>query len=211
MKSKKKLLGESSLYAVIDKKICGNRSPLEIAALIGRCGARIWQLRDKASCRRRLLKEALQLAKLAAANNCLFIVNDHLDIAKLSDSDGLHLGQEDISLRTAREILGKNKIIGVSCHSLKQALLAQKQGADYIGFGPIFKTATKPLCRPIGLKSIKLLKRKIRIPIFTIGGIKARNLSRVKSAGARRVVVSSAICQSSDPAGAARELSAQLN
>ncbi len=141
----------------------------------------------------------------------LFIVNDYLDIAVLSKADGLHLGQADLPLRQARSILGKDKIIGISCHNLRQALKAQKEGADYIGIGPVYATVTKPEYSPIGINILKQLKGKIKIPYFAIGNINKSNIRKIVSAGARRVAVCRAILGSKNIGGAAKELLVELN
>ena len=107
----------------------------------------------------------------------------------------MHFGQGDLSLKLARQFLGPNKIIGISCHSLKQAIDAQNCGADYIGIGPIFPTSTKPGMKSVGLGLIKAVSKKIKIPFFAIGGIKRNNLDSVLSAGAKRVAICSAICK----------------
>lgn len=198
MKSKKELLKKSRLYAIIDKKTCGQKSLLEAADKIKSLGADIIQLRDKISDKAAILKDAYSLRRLLAKSKTLFIINDYLDIARITDADGIHLGQEDCSIKIARKILGKDKIIGLSCHSLKQAIEAQKQGADYIGIGPIFKTPTKPAAKPIGLKIIREIGRRLKIPFFAIGGIDKNNIKEVVACGAKRVAVTRAADQARD-------------
>jgi thiamine-phosphate pyrophosphorylase len=205
MISKKKLLKKSRLYLILDKRICGHKSMIAIAQEAARAGADIVQLRDKESSRASILAEALRIRKILLNTKTLFIVNDHLDIAKIADSDGVHLGQEDHSASIARKILGKDKIIGVSCANLTQARIALKQGADYIGVGPIFTTLTKPKAPPRGLKIIKRM-RACPIPFFVLGGITERNLSAVLSAGAKRIAVGEAICKVKDSAASVRRL-----
>lgn len=197
MKSKKKLLEESRLYAIIDKKICGEKSALGLAAKIKNKGADIIQYRDKGSDKKGILKVAFALKKILY-NKSLFIINDYLDIAKMSDCDGIHLGQQDSSIYIARRILGKDKIIGVSCHSLTQAVRAQSEGADYISIGPIFATPTKPEYPPIGLGLIKDIRKKIKIPFFAIGGINQDNINEIASYGIKRIAVCRALCQRND-------------
>jgi thiamine-phosphate pyrophosphorylase len=158
-------------------------------------GADIIQLRDKKSKKEDILKESFVLQRILSKAGCLFIVNDYLDIAKIADCDGLHIGQQDTSIGIARKLLGRDKIIGISCHSLTQALKAQENGADYIGLGPIFSTPTKPEYKPIGLDSIKECIKKIKIPVFVIGGINKDNLNEVLAYGAKRVVICRGVCQ----------------
>jgi thiamine-phosphate pyrophosphorylase len=168
------------------------------------------QLRDKVSDKSHLLGTAVKLARFFSKSNTLFIVNDYIDIAVLSGSDGLHLGQKDIPLKQARRLLGKDKIIGISCHNLRQALKAQKEGADYIGIGPVYPSATKPEYKAIGLRVLRQLKDKIRIPYFAIGDIHEGNIKEISAAGARRIAVCRAILKSGNPKYAARQLLKKL-
>jgi len=189
MISKRKLLKKSRLYAILDKKIAANSSILKIAKQIVNCGVDIIQLRDKVSKKEEIIRESLVLRKLLLNSRALFIINDCLEIAKIVDSDGIHIGQEDLSIKLARKILGKDKIIGISCHSLKQAVEAQSKGADYISIGPVFPTPVKPEYKPVGLGLIKKIKARIKIPFFAIGHINQFNIDSVISMGARRVAV----------------------
>lgn len=196
MKAKKKLLKSSRLYVILDRKISGHRDISHTVARIKDSGADIIQLRDKESKKESIVRDAFLLRKLLSNSRALFIVNDYLDVAKIVGSDGLHLGQDDASLKTARKILGPDKIIGVSCHNLNQAIKAQEDGADYIGIGPIFPTSTKnPSTKPIGLDLIGELKGRLTIPFFAIGGINEDNINKVLSAGAKKVAMCSAILQ----------------
>ena len=193
MELKKKLLKKSHLYVIVDKVACGNRS---LSCVVNACkGADIIQLRDKYSGKQDLLKQAFLLKKVLSGTKQLFIINEYLDIAKIVDSDGIHLGQRDTSIEIARQILGNHKIIGLSCHSIKQAQDAQDRGADYIGIGPIFTTATKPGYKPIGREVINKLKETISIPFFAIGGINLSNIDKIKSSVAGRVAVCQAVLQ----------------
>jgi thiamine-phosphate pyrophosphorylase len=199
MNSKNERLEKSRLYAILDREVCAKRSLAKIASLIKNYGVDVIQLRDKVSKKSDILKSALLLRLALKNSKTIFIINDYLDVAKIVDADGIHLGQGDLPIETARRILGQEKIIGISCHNLKQALDAQKRGADYIGFGPIFPTPTKPKIKnTIGLGSIKELKVSLRIPFFCIGGINLTNIGQVFSAGAERVAVSRAICKARD-------------
>jgi thiamine-phosphate pyrophosphorylase len=188
------------LYVVIDKKVCGSRKLFAIVNKIKNQGIGLIQLRDKISNKEIALRDAFRLRRLLwgtrpASLRPLFIVNDHLDIAKIVDSDGIHLGQDDLPIGIARKLLGKDKIVGISCHNLKQALLAQEKGADYISIGPLFSTPTKPEYKPIGLEIIKKAREKIKIPFFVIGGINKGNLKQVKSCGGKRVALCRAVCR----------------
>lgn len=157
-------------------------------------GADVIQLRDKNATAKELIKVARPIRRLTRKAKVLFIINDRLKIAKAVDADGVHLGQDDSPIKVARSILGRNKIIGLSTHSLSQAKEAQKNGADYIGVGPIFATPTKPEYKAVGLDLIKKVKSAIKIPFVAIGGIDTSNIDEILSAGANRVAVVRAVC-----------------
>lgn len=189
MKSRKERLVRSRVYAILDKETCfSNSLDLKRAAkgLLG-AGIDIIQLRDKRSKKKEVLKDALRLHKILKGRKALFIINDYPDIAKIIDCDGVHLGQDDLSIESARGILGADKIIGKSCHTLKQAVIAEKEGADYIGVGPIFPTPTKPGYKAKGLRFVRQAADNIRIPFFVIGGIDETNLGQVCKSGAKRI------------------------
>ncbi|MDP3731546.1 MAG: thiamine phosphate synthase [Candidatus Omnitrophota bacterium] len=198
MSWKKRLLKESRLYVIVDKTVSGRRPIFNIVNNIKDTGAGIIQLRDKESKKESILKEAYKLRQLLTGTKTIFIINDYIDIAKIADSDGIHLGQNDLSVHTARQLLGKDKIIGVSCHNLNQAIRAQKNGADYISIGPIFSTPTKPEYKAVGLDLIKKVKKAMHIPFFVIGGINEHNITSVMSEGIKKVAICRAICRAKD-------------
>jgi len=171
----------------------------------------IIQLRDKAGNKYNVLKDAMRLNKIFKASGKIFIINDYPEIAKIAGCDGVHLGQSDWPVKKARKLLGKNKIIGVSCHSLKQAKHAQSEGADYIGIGPVFTTKTKPDYSPIGLSVLKAIGEKIKIPYFAIGDIKEGNLKSASAQGVKRVAVCRAILEKKSVKKAANRLYRALN
>jgi len=189
MKSKRRLLKKSRLYLIIDKNICTPRLIGITAKKLTNAGCDIVQLRDKDSTKELILKASTSLRQQLSKTNTIFIVNDHLDIAKITDADGVHLGQGDIPLQIARKILGKDKVIGISCHNIKDALQAQNEGADYISIGPIFPTPLKPRRKALGIKLLKTCQKVIKIPFFAIGGINMNNVNRLESEGIRRVAV----------------------
>lgn len=207
MKSRRSLLKKSQLYLILDKPALAGRSLKNIYSAASYGNIDLIQLRDKQGAKKDVLDLAVKLAKRLERTKTLFIVNDYLDVAVASGADGLHLGQDDLSITEARKILGKDHIIGISCHSLAQALKAQKAGADYIGIGPVYSTATKPEYQPIGLKILRQLKGKIKIPYFAIGDIKLENLREIMAAGARRIAVCRAILKAADPKMSAKQLS----
>ncbi|MFH1778729.1 MAG: thiamine phosphate synthase [Candidatus Omnitrophota bacterium] len=182
------------LYVIVDRKTCGERSVIYVVKEAIAGGADVIQLRDKNATAKELIKVGRPIRQLTRKAKVLFIINDRLKIAKAVDADGVHLGQDDSPIKVARSILGRNKIIGLSTHSLSQAKEAQKNGADYIGVGPIFATPTKPEYKAVGLDLIKKVKRVIKIPFVAIGGIDTSNIDEILSAGANRVAVVRAVC-----------------
>lgn len=193
MISKRSLLKKSRIYAILDKDIC-SVGLLTTARRIIEAGVDIIQLRHKHGSTREVLGYAKILRKLSR-NRSLFIVNDHIDVALASLADGVHLGQEDIPVKIARKIVGNNFLIGVSCHSLKNAKIAQEQGADYVGIGPIFPTTTKVKEPVIGVKILKEIQKNIKIPCFAIGGINLKNVSKIREYDISRIAVGKAICK----------------
>lgn len=158
---------------------------LEIARKACQAGARILQYREKKAGRGEMLKTAKEIRKITAAAKTLFIVNDYIDIALIVDADGVHLGQDDIPVAGARQITPPGFIIGVSTHSLGQALEAEKQGADYIGSGPVFATPTKENYIPIGPGTVKQVIESVHIPVVAIGGLNLENIPQLRKIGAK--------------------------
>jgi len=138
------------------------------------------------------------------------VINDHLEVAASVGSEGVHVGQDDDAVAKARAVVGVSCFVGKSTHSLDQAVAAQAEGADYIGFGPLYATGTKPDYVPIGLQDIAEVHRRLSLPIFCIGGVNAARLDEIVSAGARRVVVVSAFLLAADVCGEVRALRARL-
>ena len=156
-------------------------------------GVDLIQLRGKNKSIGELVDLAAELHELAAKFSTPVIANDHAEIASRVPLEGVHVGQDDDSIEIARQKAGREILIGKSTHSLEQARAAQREGADYIGFGPIFATPTKPDYAPIGLENIRRLHEEINLPIFCIGGINIDTLQSVLDAGAKRVVMVSAL------------------
>jgi len=142
--------------------------------------------------------------------NIPLIVNDRVDIAKSLDVDGVHLGEEDLPLKEARRILGSKKIIGASAGDIETAKLKEREGADYIGLGPIFETSSKVIENPLGVEILKEAKRVLEIPFFPIGGINLYNLEQLFSCGVKRIAVISAIFEAEDVKKATQELLKKL-
>ncbi len=194
------------LYLVTDEKVSLGRTHLEVAEAAIRGGADVIQLRDKTSSSGALYQAALALRKLTREAKVPLIVNDRLDIALAVDADGVHVGQDDLPASVARRLLGPGRILGVSTETPAEALQAQKDGADYIGVGPIFEArGTKADAGdPKGPGMIAPIRRECRLPIVAIGGIKAENARSVREAGADAVAVISAIAGADDIEEAAR-------
>jgi thiamine-phosphate pyrophosphorylase len=218
-------LAHARLYVLID----GRESPsafAELASSLIAAGVHVLQLRDKRLADRELLDRARQLRELTrstgfqpvsgsqAESLCygpLFIMNDRPDLAALSQADGVHLGQEELTVKDARAIVGPRALIGVSTHSIEQARQAVLEGASYIGVGPTFPSGTKRFDAFPGLDLLRAVSAEIRLPAFAIGGITRDNLPEVLAAGIPRVAVSGAICGSLNPADAAREFLLRLS
>jgi thiamine-phosphate diphosphorylase len=193
------------LYAIIDNSVRTDLSNIEIAKKVLAGGAGIIQLRGKGLSSKDLLREAREIGRHAREAGAVFIVNDRADIALLSDADGVHLGQVDLPLPEARKILGKEKLIGVSTHNLEQAVKAEREGADYIGFGPVFATDTKADAEEAkGLQALRAVKKGVKIPVVAIGGINLENLKDIIEAGADGAAVISAVAKAENIEGATR-------
>lgn len=157
-------------------------------------GARLIQYRDKESSRSRMYETAKRLRKMTAERGATLIINDQIDLALAVQADGVHLGQEDLPLWVAKKVLGNEAIVGISTHTLEEAIHAEGEGADYIGFGPLFQTKSKADARsPVGVAAIAEVKQKVRIPLYAIGGIQLIHLSQIITAGADGVAVISAL------------------
>lgn len=196
---KKIFLNDKKLYLVTNSdNFESDEIFLDKVALSIKSGVDIVQLREKNTTSKRFIYLAQRIRELTSHFGAAFIVNDRVDIAKISNADGVHLGQDDIPVSYAREILGDNAIIGVSTHCPEHAKKAITDGADYIGVGPVFKTPTKPSKDPVGLEYVKWAADNVNIPFFAIGSIDTANIKEVVEAGAKRVAVIRAIMYADD-------------
>ncbi len=184
------------LYGILDLNYIEIENASAVVQSLIAGGVDIVQLRGKSIEIESLTRLAAELHTITAKHDVPLIINDHAEIARAVELEGVHVGQDDISVEQAREIAGRKVIVGKSTHSFEQAVAAQKEGADYIGFGPLFATPTKPDYPPIGLSMIGKVHHAVQIPIFCIGGIKLGNLMHVIAGGARRVVIVSELLQS---------------
>lgn len=204
---KRRLLRHGSLYGIIDLNyVSADDAADKTRALLGG-GIRILQLRAKDTPIAQVADLARTLQTICRESGAVFVLNDYIDLAAELRTDALHIGQDAGLLESIRPRLPEETIIGRSTHSWIQALVAAAEGADYIGFGPLFATQTKPGRTPIGLNDIATVRAMLPdFPVFCIGGINPTTLPRVLEAGAERVVVVSWLLQQTDPTLAARSL-----
>jgi len=189
------------LCVITDTVIQKKYSHIEAVKLAIKGGADMIQFRDKSMSTAEMISTAKQIAVLCKNHRVTFLVNDRVDVAILSGADGVHLGIEDIPINEARKLLGMKKIIGGTAHSLKEALKAQKQGADYIGFGHIFITASKHKPdKPKGTKLLSQIVKKVKMPILAIGGINSANIEEVMKTGVHGAAIIGGILKSRNPA-----------
>jgi thiamine-phosphate pyrophosphorylase len=195
------------LHIITDADLQNRFSHIELAQLAIAGGADTIQFRQKAGSTRELIETASRMKKLCLEAGVVFIVNDRLDVAMASEADGVHLGQDDFPIPLARTILGRDKIIGGSAVSLKESQKCLEEGADYVGFGPVYPTSSKDDAGPVsGIPLLKQVAETVSIPIIAIGGIGLDNIKEAIQAGAKGIAVISAVCCQLDPEKAAREL-----
>jgi thiamine-phosphate pyrophosphorylase len=202
-------LAETRLYVLVDGGPDLRSFERLIESLV-EAGVGAIQLRDKNLADRELLARARRIAELTRNSSTLFIMNDRPDLAALAGADGVHVGQDELSVKDARRIVGPHSLIGVSTHSIEQARAAVLDGANYIGVGPTFPSATKEFAEFTGPQLLRQVAAEIRLPAFAIGGITIENLPQVLSAGFSRVAVSGAITAAADPPRAADKMLALL-
>ena len=194
-------ISDAFLYGIVDLGYVDESQAVGMARSLLDGGVGVLQLRAKAHQPDALLPLAILLREACDEFSIPFVVNDHVNLARDCRAHGLHLGQDDGNLLAAREVLEDGVIIGRSTHSVEQARSALEEGADYIGFGPLFPTPTKEGRPAIGLSNISEVQSTVgsKIPTFCIGGIKPVNLDEVIAAGARRCVVVSHLLQADSP------------
>ncbi|MFM8550854.1 MAG: thiamine phosphate synthase [Nitrospiraceae bacterium] len=200
----------TGLYVILDP--ASGPKPLEaILREAAAAGVRLFQYRNKTDSAFAAYRQALRLRQAAADVHALFIVNDRCDLALAVEADGVHLGQDDLPLPQARSLMGPDKLIGVSTHSEADVRSATAEGADYLGFGPIFSTSTKPDHEPVvGLAGLRQVRALTRLPICAIGGVTVENISNIVMTGADGVAVISALAQASDVAETVRAFRVHL-
>jgi thiamine-phosphate pyrophosphorylase len=198
-----------TLYVLATEDSChAGIGPAIRAAALG--GAGVVQLREKSVGDRQLLSLAHRVRRWTREAGTLFVINDRADLAVIAGADGVHVGQDELDVRSVRRIVGPDRLVGVSTHSIEQARQAVLDGADYLGVGPVFPSATKSFDNFAGLDYVRAVAEEISLPWYAIGGITSENLSEVIAAGASRIAVSAAVCAAEDPEAAARALCREL-
>ncbi len=196
-----------SLYLVTDRGLAGGRSNFEVVKAAVEGGATVVQLREKDCSTREFVQQALAIKDFLRNRRIPLIINDRLDVAQAVRADGVHLGQTDMPLEMAKEILGDSMIIGISAESLEDAIAAERGGADYLGVSPIYATPTKTdTAPPLGLAGLREIRKAVRLPLVGIGGLNRQNCAEVIRSGADGVALVSAIVAADDPEAAARVL-----
>lgn len=186
------------LYGIVDLSYV---APDQVAIVTSRLiegGADILQLRAKEFSKSEILNFAKAMVPVTRSAGVPLILNDYPDLLRDADADGCHVGQEDFGVDQARELAGRNCIVGRSTHTVAQAAAAANEGADYIGFGPLFPTATKPNAAAIGLADIRAVHDQVKLPIFCIGGVKLANLPMILGAGCTRICIVSDLLLADD-------------
>ncbi|MBQ2869491.1 MAG: thiamine phosphate synthase [Akkermansia sp.] len=208
---KKQIPADARLYGIVDMGYVRPEDVEQVTSALLQGGVRILQLRAKGVELDAVEAQARRMQPLCRAAGAIFVLNDYPEMAARIGADAVHVGQDGGPLEDVRAIVGPDMLIGRSTHSPEQALAAVAEGADYIGFGPLFPTGTKPGRPAIGLLDIAPVQTQLGdFPMYCIGGINGSTLPAVLAAGARRVVIVSWLLQQADVAGAARNVIAQL-
>jgi len=197
-------LSDCRLYGILDLGYVAVAEAERVTKAMIDGDVDLLQLRAKKYSVGEIVDLVAKLHAITSAAGIALIVNDHAEVASKVPVEGVHIGQDDDAVAHARKKAGRHILIGKSTHSLEQAVAAQREGVDYIGFGPIFATPTKPDYQPIGLTGIKRVHHEVSVPIFCIGGIKIDNLGQVMATGAKRVAIVSGLLKAPDIAKYAR-------
>jgi thiamine-phosphate pyrophosphorylase len=181
------------LYAVTDRTWVGKQTLAQQIEETLKAGTSFLQLREKELSEEEFLEEAIKIKKIAKTYHIPFVINDNVEIALKCNADGVHVGQNDMRTNEVRNVLGDDKIIGVSVQTVEQAKIAQSQGADYLGVGAVFNTSTKKDVAEVSYDTLKDICRAVTIPVIAIGGISINNIQKLKGSGIEGVAVVSAI------------------
>lgn len=198
------------LYAVTDRAWLGSQTLAQQVEAAIRGGATCVQLREKDTGRETFLALARELRQVCTHYTVPLIINDDVDIALQVQADGVHVGQEDLSARQIRRMAGRDLIVGVTAKTVEQALLAQAQGADYLGSGAVFGSATKPNAKPMSMERLQAICRAVEIPVVAIGGIGPENVALLRGSGVRGAAVVSGIFAAADVEERCRQLRSVL-
>jgi thiamine-phosphate pyrophosphorylase len=195
------------LYLITDRKQARRSNLAEVIEAALKGGIKAVQLREKDLSGRDLYETATEIRSLTSKYGAKLFINDSADIAMAVGADGVHLGEKSLPVSAARRVLGREKLIGVSCHNRAGALSAEENGADFITFGPIYSTPSKARYgEPVGIDALKEIAGLLCIPVFALGGIKRENVTEIIASGAHGIALISAIIAAEDPAGEAEEL-----
>ncbi len=198
MRMRKRIVIPKGLYGITGEKFANGKSNYQCVKEMIDGGIKIVQYREKDKTMREMIKEAIEISNLCKEKEVLFIVNDHIDLAILTDADGVHVGQDDMAPKDIRKLIGDNKIIGLSTHSIEQAQSAYKDiNVDYIGVGPIFPTTTKD-AKPVGLEYLDYVSGNLDIPFVAIGGIKTSNIDKIISRNAHSICMVSEVVKNNN-------------
>ncbi len=204
--SKEEIKKSMCLYAVTDSMWLGNRTLPEVVKEALEGGATFLQIREKNLAYPEFVKLATEVKAVTDAYHIPYVVDDDVELAKEIDADGVHIGQSDLALVEARRVLGPDKIIGVSAHTVAEAVEAEKNGADYLGVGSMFTTSTKLDAEAVSKETLKEICEAVSIPVVAIGGIQKDNMLQLKGTKVDGVAVVSAIFAAPDIQKAAKEL-----
>lgn len=186
------------LYLVTDSDILKDRNFYECIEEALKGGVTMLQLREKEASGKEFLEKAIKLRELTKKYNVKFIINDRVDISMLCNADGVHVGQSDIPANEVRKLIGKDKIVGVSARTIKEAMVAKENGADYLGVGAMFTTTTKLDAKSVTIDQLKDIKKEVKLPIVTIGGLSLNNIEKLKECNIDGFAVVSAILGATD-------------
>lgn len=184
---------ELKFYLVTDSDILRDRDFYNSIEEALKGGVTMLQLREKNASGKEFLEKAIKLRELTKKYNVKFIINDRVDIAMLCDADGVHVGQSDIPANKVREIIGEDKIVGVSARTVEEALTAKENGADYLGVGAMFTTRTKLDAKSVSIEKLKEIQEVIKLPVVAIGGLSLSNIDKLKECNVDGYAVVSAI------------------
>ena len=198
------------LYAVTDRKWVGEKTLLQQVEESIKGGVTFVQIREKELDDSLFLDEAIKMRDLCERYQVPFVVNDNVEIAIKSNAHGVHVGQDDMEASNVRELIGKDKILGVSVQTIEQAIEAEKKGADYLGVGAVFPTNSKDDAAEVSLETLKIICQNVNIPVVAIGGINLNNINQLKNTGIAGVALISAIFANKDIESATKELKSIL-